>query len=86
MMAHTADDRPPCPGSMSERAKRNDWTEEELEALGFASEMGGRYVEQVGRTDLREWSPDEWQMLTNLITLAFTERLRELTTSDDVPF
>jgi hypothetical protein len=40
-MAHTADDRPPCPGSMSERAKRNDWTEEELEALGFASEMGG---------------------------------------------
>lgn len=63
-----------------------DWTEQEREALGHANDMGGRYVESLGRTDLTQWSPDEWQMLTNVIALAFTDRLRDLTTSDDVPF
>jgi hypothetical protein len=63
-----------------------DWTEQEREALGFANDMAGRYIETLGRFDLREWSPDEFQMLTNITTLAFTDRLRELTTSDEVPF
>jgi hypothetical protein len=63
-----------------------NWTEEEREALGFASDKGGEYAASLGRTDFREWSPDEWQMMVNVITLAFTERLRELSTSEDVPF
>jgi hypothetical protein len=62
------------------------WTEEEREALGHASDAGGQYAQSLGRTDFREWSPDEWQMMVNHIALAFTERLRELSTSEDVPF
>jgi hypothetical protein len=63
-----------------------DWTDEEREALGHANAIGGAYAESLGRTDFAQWSPDEWQMLVNKIALAFTNRLRELTTSDDVPF
>lgn len=63
-----------------------DWTEQEREALGHANDMAGAYIESLGRFDLREWSPDEFQMLTNVTVLAFTDRLRELTTSDEVPF
>lgn len=63
-----------------------DWTREEREALGHAMNEGGAFIEKIGRFDLREWSPDEFQLFVNEIALAFTDRLRELTTSDDVPF
>lgn len=63
-----------------------DWTREEREALGHAFEQAGAYAESLGRTDFTQWSPDEFQMLVNTSVLAFTNRLRELTTSDDVPF
>lgn len=63
-----------------------DWTNEEREALGHAFDMAGAYAESTGRTDFAQWSPDEFQMLVNVSVLAFTDRLRDLTTSDDVPF
>jgi hypothetical protein len=63
-----------------------EWTEQEREALGHANEKGGEYAQSLGRTDFRQWSPDEWQMMVNVIALAFTDRLRELNSFDDVPF
>jgi hypothetical protein len=66
--------------------KPHRWTSEEREALGHANDMAGAYIESLGRFDVREWSPDEFQMLTNVTALAFTNRLRDLTTSDEVPF
>ena len=63
-----------------------EWTEQEREALGHAMDQGGAFIEQIGRFDVREWSPDEFQLFVNTIALAFTDRLRELNTSDDVPF
>lgn len=67
-------------------APEREWTKEEREALGHAFDNAGLFIEQLGRYDLREWSPDEFQLFVNTIALAFTDRLRELTTSDDVPF
>ena len=74
-MAHTIKQAPDKP-----------WTDAEREALGHANDMGGRYAQSLGRTDFRQWSPDEWQMMVNVIALAFTDRLRELQSFDDVPF
>lgn len=65
-----------------------EWTHHEREALGWASDKGGEFVEKLAgqRTDFATWSPDEWQLFVNTIALAFTDRLRELELSDDVPF
>jgi hypothetical protein len=63
-----------------------EWTSEEREALGHAFDMAGAYAESLGRTDFAQWSPDEFQMLVNVSVLAFADKMRELTSSDDVPF
>lgn len=67
---------------------QKEWTPAEREALGHAFDMAGQFVEnQLGcRTDFATWSPDEFQLFVNVICLAFTDRVRELTTSDEVPF
>lgn len=76
MMAHSYSNLPPA------------LDREEHEALGHASDMGGAFVEKLGKTDLATWSPDEWQLLTNEIVLAFTARLRDIctTTDRDIPY
>lgn len=51
--------------------------EHEAAALCQASAVGGEYVESLGRTDLAQWSAQEWATLIDVVVTAFQDHLRE---------
>jgi hypothetical protein len=59
-----------------------DPTEHEVAAMRAASPVAGEYVESLGKTDLAAFSADEWLMLIEVIVIAYTDTLRDLTNDD----
>ena len=54
-----------------------DPNEHEVAALRQASAVGGEYIESLGRTDLAQWSEQEWTTLIDVVVTAFQDDLRE---------
>ena len=63
-----------------------DPNEHEEAALRHAGQIGGEYVESVGRTDLSAWSEKEWATLIDVVVTAFQDKLREAYAQQPVPF
>lgn len=63
-----------------------DPNEHEEAALRHAGQLGGEYVESLGRTDLSHWSEKEWAMLIDVVVTAFQDKLREAYSQQPVPF
>ena len=54
-----------------------DPNEHEAAALRQASAVGGEYIESLGRSDLAQWSAQEWATLIDVVVTAFQDHLRE---------
>lgn len=59
-----------------------DPDEHEAKALDYASEMGGEYVESLGKTSLADFTGQEWQTLVECIVTGYGDKLRELLSND----
>jgi len=59
-----------------------DPNEHEAAALRQASAVGGAYIESLGRSDLAQWSAQEWATLIDVVITAFQDHLQEAYTQD----
>jgi hypothetical protein len=55
-----------------------DKTEHEELALEKASDEAGEYLEELGETDLRKLSREQWMTLLEVVVTAWTDALREM--------
>lgn len=55
-----------------------DPDEHEAKALDYASEMGGEYLESIGKTDLGALSLEEWMTFIEAVVTGYQDRLVEL--------
>lgn len=60
-----------------------DPDEHETKALDYASEMGGEYVESLGKANLADFTGEEWATLIECIVTNYGDKLRELLSNDD---
>ena len=49
----------------------------ELDALASAAKSGGAFVENTGKTDLAQWSAQEWASLVDVIVTSYQDALRQ---------
>jgi hypothetical protein len=61
-----------------------DPNKHETNALAAASMSAGAYVEEIGKTDLANWSEQEWATLIDVAVTAFQDFLRQAY-ADDPP-
>lgn len=54
----------------------------EENALAAAGASGGAYVEQIGKTDLVQWSEQEWAVLIDVVVTSFQDSLRQAYADD----
>lgn len=50
----------------------------EFAALIFASECAGEYIEEIGQTDLSQYSYEQWQTLVEIIGRNYLQKHNEL--------
>ena len=62
-----------------------DPNKHETNALAAANISAGAYVEEIGKTDLANWSEQEWATLIDVAVTAFQDFLRQAY-ADDPPF
>lgn len=55
-----------------------DPTEHEQEAMVHAGEMGGEYLDHLGKTDLAGMSEEEWRTFVEAICTGYVEKLSEI--------
>ena len=55
-----------------------DPTEHEVAAMRAASPLAGEHVDSLGKTDLAEFSEQEWMTLIEVIVTAYVEALQQL--------
>ncbi len=65
--------------------KMIDPTKAEIAAMEQASNMAGEYLDHLGKTDMAQFSEEEWMTLVEVICGAFTDELRNLSASN-IPF
>jgi Family of unknown function (DUF6511) len=59
----------------------------EIAAIEAASGPAGEFVEDhIGKTDMAQWSADEWLEFLEIVVTAYTDELRRLTDSGEPPF
>lgn len=77
-----------------------DMDDNETEAMRHAGDMGGEYLDHLGKTDLAELSLEEWETFVGAVCSGFSEKMLELAeqaygvgkalkakvTADDVPY
>jgi hypothetical protein len=61
----------------------NDLQGFEIMALEYAGQMGGEYLDSIGKTDLATLTQDEWKIFIQCVCLNFTHKRIEL---DGIPF
>ena len=59
-----------------------DPTPNEKAALANAAQMGGEYLDSLGRTDLATLSTDQWECFIEAVVTGFCDHLRELAARD----
>lgn len=62
-----------------------DPNQHETDALAAASFGGGTYVELIGKTNLAEWTEQEWATFIDVVVTAFQDCLRQAY-AEDPPF
>lgn len=50
----------------------------EQEALEHAAECGGEYLESIGKTDLGDLEPEQWEEFIKVVGLNFLRKRAEL--------
>lgn len=65
--------------------KMIDPTENEITAMLHASDMAGEYLEHLGKTDMSEFSEEEWMTLIEVIVGNFSDKLRDIA-AETIPF
>lgn len=60
-----------------------DPTPNELEALHYGGQMGGGYLEELGKTNLAALNSEEWQQFLLCILGGYTEKMAAY---NDIPF
>jgi hypothetical protein len=50
----------------------------EIEAMSYAGEQAGEYLESLGKTDLSKMSVEEWSTLINVVCSSYVDRLGEI--------
>lgn len=50
----------------------------EMQALNYASDMAGEYLEAVGKTDVAKMSREEWGALIGVVVGNYCTRLAEI--------
>lgn len=58
-----------------------DPNEQEQQALRYAGQMGGEYLDSIGKTDLAQLSPEEYARLVEVYVGNYLDKVSEL-----VPF
>lgn len=66
--------------------KENIVSERETQARQIAGEAGGRYLDSIGKTDLADLSPEEWQTFIDRMFETFHVTLVELAGGNKPPF
>ncbi len=59
-----------------------DPTPNEKAALANAAQIGGEYLDSLGRTDLSALVTDEWESFIEAVVTSFCDHLRELAARD----
>jgi len=59
-----------------------DSTPNERAALAHGGQMGGEYLDSLGRTDLATLTTDEWERFIEAVVTGFCDHLRELAARD----
>lgn len=59
-----------------------DPTPNERAALSNAAQMGGEYLDSLGRTDLATLTTDEWEYFIEAVVTGYCDHLRELAARD----
>ena len=54
----------------------------ETEAMQFGGQMGGEYLESIGKTDLATLTETEWDRFIDAVVTGYCDHLRELAASD----
>ena len=63
-----------------------DPTTHEIAAIEAASAPAGEYIEQwIGKTDMAQWSQDEWLGFLEVVVTAYTNELGRLA-AEEPPF
>ena len=60
-----------------------DPTPNEKEAFVRGGEMGGDYLDSIGKTDLETLQPDEWLTFVEAVVTGYCDHLRELAAWDE---
>jgi hypothetical protein len=60
-------------------------TKHEQQALVDASTAAGEFVERIGKTDLAQWSAEDWTSLIDITVTSFQDSMRKLH-DEDYPF
>lgn len=55
-----------------------DPTEHEIAAMMFGAQMGGEYLDSIGKTDLGALSEDEYMTFIECVITGFTDKLAEM--------
>lgn len=57
-----------------------DPTKNEIEAMTFAGQMAGEYMQEINKTDLATFTKDEWMTLLKVIYGNTTQKIAEIET------
>ena len=71
-----------CLDNLAKGKKMIDPDEHEQAALEFASQMGGEFVESLGKTDLAAFSAEDWATLVECIVTGYQDKLMEATSDN----
>ena len=63
-----------------EKNKMIDPTKNEIEAMTFAGQMAGEYMQEINKTDLATFTKDEWLTLLKVIYGNTTQKIAEIET------
>jgi len=58
----------------------NDVSETELEALREGGARAGAYADSIGKTDLAQMTPEEWDTFLGHILCGYAEKMQQLCT------
>ena len=60
-----------------------DPTPNEKSAFVRGGEMGGEYLDSIGKTDLETLKPEEWLTFIEAVVTGYCDQLRELAARDE---
>lgn len=61
-------------------------TQDEIDALLYASDEAGKYLDGLGKTDMATFTEEEWMTLIETIFLSASHKLSELISKKEIPF